>query len=377
MTTDKDALKRWRLVLGRYAEDAMGDCVLSGDERRADRALDYLYAREMERRGMRAAKGKRGGSLDPTVLTPLGWIEEVRKLFPQSVLETVQAHALDRLGMTELLNDPAVLGGLEPNRDLLKTILGFKGRANPQVQDKIREVARKVVEEIIRRLKPRVMRALSGRPNRFQRSQMKSMANFDWRATIRDNLKNYDPVRQRIIADRLRFFGRTRRRLPWTVILCVDQSGSMAGSVIYAAVMAAILTSLPAVDVKLVVFDTSVVDLSSEAGDAVSVLMSVQLGGGTDIGKAVAYCETLVRQPSRTIFVLVSDFCEGGPLAPLLSTVKRMAGARVTMLGLASLEDGGQPEYDRATAALLAARGMQIAALTPDRFADWLGGVIN
>lgn len=376
MTGHSEALKRWRLVLGRYADDAVGDVGLSADERRADRALDYLYARELERRGRRTSGGGRQGSLDPSSLTPLAWIDEIRALFPQPVLETIQAHAIDRLGMTELLSDPKVLASLEPNRDLLKSMMAFKGHAGPAVQQKIRDVARTVVDEIMRRLKPRVARALSGRPNRFQRSQHKSMQNFDWRATIRDNLKNYDPERKRIIADRLRFFGRSRRRLPWTIILCVDQSGSMAGSVIYAAVMATILTGLPSIDVRLVVFDTNVVDLSGEAADPVSVLMSVQLGGGTDIGKAVAYCETLVRQPTRTVFVLISDFCEGASLAPLLGAVKRMASARVTMLGLASLDDQGSPEYDRGTAERLVAGGMKVAALTPDRFADWLGEVI-
>jgi Mg-chelatase subunit ChlD len=377
VSENAEVLKRWRLVLGRYAEDAMGAAGLSPAEQRADRALDYLYARELERRGLRASQGGRRASLDPTKLTPLAWIDEIRRLFPQSVVETVQAHALDKLGMTELLNDPKVLGSLEPNRDLLKSILRFKGHANPLVQQKIREIARHVVDEIVRRLKPRVGRALSGRPNRLQRSQFKSMRNFDWRRTIRDNLMRYDPERQRIIADRLRFFGRDRRRLPWTVILCVDQSGSMTDSVIHATVMAAILTGLPSIDVKLVVFDTSVVDLSSEASDPVSVLMSVHLGGGTDIGKAVTYCESLVRQPTRTIFVLVSDFCEGSRPGPLLAAVKRMAGARVTMLGLAALSDQGHPEYDHGTAEMLAARGMKIAALTPDRFADWLGEVIQ
>ena len=160
-------------------------------------------------------------------------------------------------------------------------------------------------------------------------------------------------------------------------MLCVDQSGSMAGSVIYAAVMAAILAGLPSLSLKLVVFDTSVVDLSAEAADPVSVLMSVQLGGGTDIAKAVTWCESRVTQPTRTIFVLVSDFCEGGPTAPLIAAVRRMSAARVTLLGLAALDDAAEPDYDRATAGRLADAGMEIAALTPDRFAAWIGGMIG
>ncbi len=373
--SNPELARRWRLALGRYAERSLPNDGLSREDLRADRALDYLYAREMEKRGLRRGKqkGQRGGSLDPSQLTPLGWLGELRDLFPQSVYETVQAHAIENLGMADLLSDPGVLEAMEPSKDLLKALIAFKGKADPAMREKIREITRKVVEDILRRLRPRIEAALAGKPNRFRRSQIKSMQNFDWRATIRDNLKNWDAERGVIVADRLRFYGRSRRRLPWTVILCVDQSGSMLSSTIYAAVMASILSSLPAVDVKLVVFDTSVVDLSSEAHDAVEVLMSVQLGGGTNIGAAVEYCETLISQPTRSIFVLISDFEEGAPVGRMLAAVRRMASARVTMLGLGALSDDAAPVYDRRMAERLAGCGMQIAALTPDHFAEWIG----
>lgn len=376
--SDPVLLRRWRLALGRYAERSLPAEGLGGAERRADRALDYLYAREMERRGLRRGGDARGrtGPLDPSELTALGWLGELRDLFPQSVCETVQAHAIDNLGMRELLSDPAVLDALEPSKDLLKSLIAFKGAANPAMREKIREVTRKVVEDIVRRLRPRVETALAGRPNRFRRSQLKSIQNFDWRATIRDNLRNWDAERGVIVADRLRFHGRSRRRLPWTVILCVDQSGSMLASTIYAAVMASILTTLPAVEVRLIVFDTSIVDLSSEAHDPVEVLMSVQLGGGTNIAAAMEYCETLITQPTRTVFALVSDFEEGGSVPHMLAATRRMASARVTLLGLGALSDDAAPVYDRRMAERLAACGMHVAALTPDRFAEWIGDVI-
>jgi len=373
--SDPELSRRWRLALGRYAERALPSTGLGANDRRADRALDYLYAREMEKRGLR--RGKSGtGTLDPSALTPLGWLGELRDLFPQSVYETVQAHAIDNLGMRELLSDPQVLDALEPNKDLLRALIAFKGGADPAMRDKIRQITRKVVDDLMRVLRPRIETALAGKPNRFRRSQIKSLQNFDWRATIRDNLKNWDGTRNVIVADRLRFHGRSRRRLPWTIILCVDQSGSMLASTIYAAVMAAILTALPAVDVRLVVFDTAIVDLSSEAHDPVEVLMSVQLGGGTNIGAAVEYCETQITQPTRTIFVLLSDFMEGAPVGKLLAGIRRMASSRVTMLGLAALTDDAAPVYDRRMAERLVGCGMEIAALTPDRFAEWIGGVI-
>ena len=377
MTPAPSHLKRWRMVLGRYSEAGLGASDLDASERRIDRALDFLYARELARRGLRQQPGPRAGTLDPSSLTALDWIAEVRRLFPKSAFETIQSHAIDRLGLTELLEDPKTLEALEPNPDLLKTLIAFKGRANPALQAKIREIARKVVEDTLRRLKPAFERALTGRRNRFRQSPIRRVQDFDWRATIRDNLKHYDPERQRIVAERLRFTGRARRHLPWTIILCVDQSGSMIGSVIHAAVMAAILAGLPSVSVRLVVFDTSVVDLSSEVSDPVSVLMSVQLGGGTNIGQAVAYCEQQVTQPTRTVFVLLSDFCEGAPLPPLIAAVRRMAAARVTLLGLAALDEEAAPDYDRAVAQRLADAGMRIAALTPDRFAEWIAEAIS
>jgi Mg-chelatase subunit ChlD len=375
--TDPVSQRRWRLALGRFAERELGNEGMSRADLRADRALDYLYAREMEKRGMRRGRGGSAGSLDPSQLTTLGWLGELRELFPQSVLETVQAHAIDQLGMTELLKDPEVLDQLEPNTDLLKALITYKGTADEAAMAKIREVARKVVDEVMEKIRHQVMAALSGKTDRFRRSQLKSMRNFDWRGTIRENLKHYDPAREQIIAQRLRFHGRTQRRLPWTIILCVDQSGSMLSSTIYAAVMAAILTGLPSVNLKLIVFDTSVVDLSSEAHDPVSVLMSVQLGGGTNIGGAVSHCETLVTQPTRTIFVLLSDFMEGGSVTQLIGAVRRMAAARVKLLGLAALDDDGAAVYDHATARRLAGAGMEIAALTPDRFAEWIGRVMT
>lgn len=373
--TPPPQLRRWRLALGRYAERSLSEG-LDGRDRRIDRTLDFLYDRELASRGLRGSKSS-AGSLDATQLNQLRWLGEARSLFPDSVMETLQSHAIGRYQMHGLLNDRKTLEQLQPNPDLLKAMMGMKGQANEGVQQAIRELARKVVEDIMRRLNSAVSQAFSGAPNRFQRSQFKAMQNFDWRATIRENLKHYDTEHQAIIAHQLRFHSRIKRRLPWTLVLCIDQSGSMLDSVIHSAVMAAILAALPSIKLHLVVFDTSVVDLSDQVDDPVEVLMSVQLGGGTYIGQAVSYCEQLITQPQRSIFVLVSDFCEGGPLPTLISAVRRLAEARVTLLGLAALDDRAQPDYDHGVAERLAAAGMEIAALTPDRFAEWLAGVIR
>ncbi len=365
--------RRWRLALGRYASANLGS--LEGRDGEIDLALDFLYSREYEKRGVKSGRGP--GSLDPTQMNAVNWLGKARGLFPESVFEVLQDHALDRYGISDLLNDPKALDSLEPNQNLLKVLLGFQGRAQPEVKDKLRQIADQVIKEIIERLRTQVQRAFSGRKNRFRRSNVASAANFDWRATIRANLRNYDPERGRIIADRIYFNSRERRQLPWRVILCVDQSGSMTDSMIHAAVMAAILSGLPGVSVSMVLFDTSVVDVSDRLTDPLETLLSVQLGGGTDIGRAMTYCEGLINDPDRTVLALISDFGEGAPPRPLYASVARLAEQRVHLIGLAALDDSGEPVFDEIIAGRLTDLGMKIGAMTPDRFAQWLAEVIR
>lgn len=367
-----ESTRRWRLTLGTYADKRLGG--LTGRDGQMDTMLDYLYGREYGRRGIVRDRGP--GSLDPTKMLPLTWLGKSRSMFPETVFETLQTHALDRYGLSDLLNDPNTLEALEPNKDLLKVLLAFHDRADPAVRSKLREVAHRVIEEIMERLQHEVLRAFSGRRNRFRRSNLKSAANFDWRVTMRENLKTYDDKSGRIIAERLRFNNREKRRLPWTVILCVDQSGSMTDSILYAAVMAAILSGLPGIAVKMVLFDTSVIDVSNKLADPLDTLLSVQLGGGTNIGKAVSYSEGLVSDPDRTVFALISDFAEGAPPRPLYAALARMAEARICMIGLVALDESGSPYFDEAVAGKAAAIGMQIGAMTPDRFAGWLAEVM-
>lgn len=367
-----EAARRWRLVLGRYAGDNLGGGGLNGRDGEIDATLDYLYGREYAGKVRSPRNGQRGAGLDPSQIQALDWLQRSRKLFPREVFERVQGHALDRYGIRELLDDPAILLSLEPNQALARTLLQMRGRMNAATLDAVRSVIRKVVEEITRTLRQDFVNALQGRRNRFRQSSLRSFQNFDWRATIGANLKHYDPHMRRLLIERPRFNARIKRQLPWDVILCVDQSASMLDSVMYSAIVAGILSSLPAVRVRLVVFDTNVVDLSHLAHDPVQVLLTVQLGGGTDIGRAMQYCESLVQSPQRTVLALVSDFMEGAMPGPLLGSVKRLNEARVKLLGLAALDGDAQPVYDRAMAQRLADRGMQVAALTPTHFAQWL-----
>lgn len=375
--SSNETLRRWRLILGHYAARPLADAAFSADDWKLDQTLEYLYGREYEGRGLARSDPGRGGSLDPSQLRAIDWLSRSRKLFPQDVFERMQTQAIERYQLTELLEDPAVLRSLDASPALTKALLGMRGRLSAQMRDAVREVIQKTVDEITRRLKNEFVNALIGRRNRLRRSLIPSAQNFDARATIAANLKHYSAERQQLVIERPRFNARIKPHLPWDVILCVDQSGSMADSVIYSAVIAGILSALPAVRVRLVVFDTSVVDLTHLAHDPAEVLLTVQLGGGTDIGRAVGYCESLVANPRRTVFALISDFEEGAPPAPLLAAVRRLAEARVTLLGLAALDEAAMPVYDRQMAQRLADRGMQVAALTPTHFAQWLAEVMS
>jgi Mg-chelatase subunit ChlD len=240
-----------------------------------------------------------------------------------------------------------------------------------------RRIVRKVIEDLRQKLAREVRPKLWGRLNRQRRSRLKVFRNLDWKRTIRANLKHYDPERKRLVLESLHFYSRIERHMPWHIIMAVDCSGSMMDSVIYSAVMAGIFKGLPSLRVSLVAFDTAVVDLTDQVDDPTELLMSVQLGGGTDIAGALGYCETRIEYPQKTIVVLVTDFCEGGPAVGLLAAVKRLREAGVRVLGLAALDAKAEPVYDREMAERCVAMGAEVAALTPQRLAEWLANVLS
>jgi uncharacterized protein with von Willebrand factor type A (vWA) domain len=370
------ARARWRLVLGRFAEERLPGA-LAGEQRhgRMDAMLDYLYGREYRRRGLR--EPGRGGGREPSALTVPDWIRGVRELFPADTCEVITRHALDRYGLTELVTDRETLAGLQPSYDLLKALLTFRGLMKSDVLDLARKIVRQVVEELRRKLETELRPVLWGRLDRQRRTRHRSARNLDLRRTVRANLQHWDLERKKLVARSLRFQARVRRHLPWRVIMVIDCSGSMIDSVIHSAVMAGIFRALPAVQVRLLAFDTAVVDLSDAVDDPVEVLMSVQLGGGTDIAGAMATAASFVEQPTRTMVILVTDFYEGGPLAPLLALIRKLRGEGVRVLGLAALDAGAKPSYDRATAAACADAGAEVAAMTPAHLAEWVARVLG
>ena len=378
------AVRRWRMVLGRYAESALPR---RDDDAGLDETLGYLYDREYTGRGLRHGRGVgsggagpggvgSGGGLGASALRAVDWLDGARRLFPTSTLQRLESDALTRYGLTELLADPSAVDSIETSPELGAALLRIKGTICPQLADGLRALIARIVADAVERLRRPLTTALTGSRRRDRRSPRASARDFDWRRTIAANLGNADPVTGRLLVQDVRFMSRRRRQnLQWDVIILVDQSASMASALLHSAVMASILAALPGLSVRLILFDTSVVDVSHLAGDPVEVLMTCQLGGGTDIARAVAYASGLVRRPTRTVLALVSDFEEGGSVSSLVNEVAALAGSGVRLLGLAALNDDGDPWYDRVVAERLAGAGMRVAAMTPDRFAAWLAEV--
>lgn len=375
-----ESVRRWRLVLGRYADDQLPPAEDAADQAREE-ALDVLYERAYAGRGVRDAddgeEQDRSGGLGPGRPSVPRWVESVRRLFPRETAEQVERHALERFGLTELLTDPDFLDRVEPDPELLAQALAFAKNLRGPAKEAVRRLCRRVTEDLRTRLEPEVRRAMAGRLERFRHGPNPSLAAFDVRGTLRRNLHRWDPAERKLGIQTLLFFARNQRRLPWHVILVVDQSASMLPSVIHAAVMGSIWAGLPTLSVKLVLFDVEVVDATAHVEDPTEVLLGVQLGGGTDIGRALTYAESLVEDPRRSVLVLISDFEEGADPAVALAAVRRMAGAGVRTIGLAALDEEARPAYDKEMAARLVDAGMPVSALTPGRLAEWLVSVMR
>lgn len=373
MAEHAEQLNKWRLLLGKYASEHIS---FEGADLRymdMEEVLDYLYDREYgENSGVR----KEGGSGDSN-LTVADWLNKIRELFPKETVEIMEHHALENYGMSELLTDKEVLEKLEPNQELLKTILQLKSLMKGEVLEAARKIVKKTADELMKKLEQDMRKSLLGRLDRSKASHVPSIRNLDIKKTISANLKNYDLENGQLVLKRVYFHSRIKRYHTWRIILAVDESGSMLDSVIHSAVMAGIFARLPMLDTRLVIFDTNVVDLSGYIEDPVETLMSVQLGGGTDIAGALAYCEGLIENPGRTMVVLISDLYEGGGYQRLYSVSRGIIEAGAKLIALTSLDMEANPNYDRNAAAHLAGLGAHVAAMTPEGLADWVGRIIG
>ncbi|MFB9364739.1 VWA domain-containing protein [Kitasatospora sp. NPDC001664] len=367
-------LERWRLLLGAPAERVTGPLAPAAAER--DAALEWLYGRDedLTERGIRRhppAAPREGGD-GASLLTAVDWLDAVHRLFPKETVERLERDAVERYGIEEILTDPEVLTRVEPSTTLLRAVLRTKHLMNPDLLLTARRIVEAVVRDLMARLRPELRRAFTGARSR-RPSRLPVARDFDFRGTLRANLRHYQPEQRRVLIERPRFHSRSRRHLEqWQLILLVDQSGSMVGSVIHSAVTAACLWGLPGLRTHLIAFDTSVVDLTSDVADPVELLMRVQLGGGTDIARALDHAAGLVENPRRTVVAVVSDFYEGGDRYRLLRTVRSLTGQGATVLGLAALDEQADPSYDRVLAGQLAEAGAHVGAMTPGHLAAFV-----
>ncbi|MGW1012632.1 VWA domain-containing protein [Streptomyces termitum] len=376
-TTD-ERLRRWRLVLG------TGDPELSGADAAMDAALAALYDdRGGDRTGGPAGGtgggggAARAGGLGGSAPSVARWLGDIRTYFPTSVVQVMQRDAVDRLGLAPLLLEPELLAAAEPDVHLVGTLLSLAEALPETTRRTARAVVRKVVAELEAKLADRTRTVLGGALDRTARTARPRHRDIDWDRTLRANLGTYLPEHRTVVPERLVGHARSARAVRKEVVLCVDQSGSMAASVVYAAVFGAVLASLRTVATRLVVFDTSVVDLTGELADPVDVLLGTRLGGGTDIGRALAHCQARITRPADTVLVLISDLYDGGVRSEPVKRIAAMRAAGVECVVLSALSDEGAPAHDRERAAELAALGVPVFACTPDLFPEVMAAALE
>ncbi len=368
MMDEKERLRRWRLVLGGDSEETIG-CGLAGEDRGMDGVLAALYGGEKDGKNV-----GHGGSL-PNVTR---WLGDIRTYFPSPVVRVMQKDALDRLGLERMLLEPEMLEAVEPDVHIVATLMSL-GRVIPEkTKESARRVVRKVVEELERRLAQETEQAVRGALNRAARTSRPRPADIDWDRTIRANLKNYLPVSGTVIPEKLVGHARKKRTAKLRdIVLCVDQSGSMATSVVYSGIFGAVLASIRAVSTRMVVYDTSVADLTEDLQDPVDLLFGAQLGGGNDTPRALAYCQGIITRPNETVMVLVTDCYEGALSGAMLERTAQIVDSGVTMICLLALSDDGAPSYDRKQAAAMASLGVPTFACTPDKFPGMMAAAIQ
>lgn len=361
-------LQRWRMVLGGPADASCGG--VSGRLQEMDQALAALYEEDSK---LASRRGGRGNS-SPSVAR---WLGDIRKYFPSQVVQVMQRDAMERLNLRELLLQPEMLENVQPDVHLVADLISLGSVIPQNTKATARLVVRKVVDELMKKLEDPMRSAVAGALDRSQRNRRPRHAEIDWNRTIRANLRHWQPEYRTIVPETLIGYGRKARRPQREVILCIDQSGSMANSVVYSSIFGAVMASLPAVSTRLVVFDTAVVDLTDKLDDPVDVLFGVQLGGGTDINGAVGYCQGLIGEPRHSILVLISDLYEGGVESGLLRRAHELVEAGVQFITLLALSDEGAPAYDAELAAKLAALGVPSFACTPDAFPQLMAAAIR
>lgn len=366
---EKAHIQKWRLILGNESQsrfDQMGGVPLSEEQDLMDQALAAIYNRR-EAGGFGKDTGGRGAGNGPSNPQITKWLGDVRSLFDKELVTVIQGDAMTRCGLKQLIFEPELLDNLEPDVNLASTILMLKDQIPKRSKDSVRVFIQKIVEEINKLLEQDIRRAVTASLNKRKHSPIPSAAAIDYKMTISRNLKNYNRELGTIIPEHFYFFDRTSTTAAnkWTVILDIDQSGSMGESVIYSSIVSCILASMSSLNTRIVAFDTNIVDLTEKSDDPVDLLFGFQLGGGTNIEQSIAYCQQFIENPSKTLFFLISDLEEGGNRAAMLRRLEEMKESGVTVICLLALADGGKPYYDAQMAQRIATMNIPCFACNP------------
>jgi Mg-chelatase subunit ChlD len=360
---NEQEIRKWRLILGGGPNDGTGHS-LGGTDLQMDKTLEALYDSD------------RSGGLGPSSPNVSRWLGDIRSFFPNTVVQVMQQDALKRLNLTQMLFESEMLENVTPDVHLVATLMTLSRVIPDKTKDTARQVVRKVVDELLRKLSQPMQQAVTGSLNRSVRNNRPRHNEINWDSTIRRNLKHYQPEYKTIIPEVKVGYGRRRTSLK-DVVLCLDQSGSMGTSVVYSGIFGSVMASIPAVKTKMVVFDTAVADLTEDLTDPVELLFGVQLGGGTDINAALTYCQQIITRPMDTVMVLITDLYEGGNQAEMRKRAVELVSAGVQVVVLLALNDDGAPSYDHNSAQFLSNLGIPVFACTPDKFPDLMAAALS
>src|SRR3954468_24878951 len=390
MPIDPNNLARWRLILGKSAEEPLrqmgnlgAEPILSGDQNELDEALEAIYSGdEIDRDEWESGdkrEGPHGAVKGRTFPKVAKWLGQIRNFFPKDVVVLLQKDAIERRGLKQLLFEPEILANVEPSLDLAATVLAMKNMVPEKAKSAARDLVRRVVEDVRKRLESQFTQAIRGALQRNRHSPFRSLPNLDWPRTIRRNIKNYNTELQTIIPEQISFFSRQQRQNQWNIIIAMDQSGSMATSLIYGGIMGAILASIPAVETHVVAFNhEDIVDLTEHCSDPVDLLFGVQLGGAEDYWKATSYCERFMHTPGKTLYILLADLFDTSPNeARFVKKMEFILESGVKAVTLLAISDQGKPSYNAALAEKLSKLGMPCFGCTPDRLPDLLAAVLK
>ena len=377
MAESSPILKRWRLILGSKNIDAE-NAALTEEEEQMDAALGALY--EYEHSGKFEYQNVAGhrGSPGKSTYNISKWLGDIRKYFPDSVVHVLQNDALKNKDLqNKLLLEPEILEQTTPDVHLAAMLLQLKKQLPEKTKKSAKMVIRRIVDELTERLQDKMRSAISGAINRTKRNHRPKFHEMDWNATILKNLKHYQPELKTIIPELKIGYGKKKREKAREIILCIDQSASMATSLVYSGIFANVMASIPAVSTRLLLFDTNVTDLSNQLHNLVDLLFGIQLGGGTDINRALKHCQSIISKPTDTILILISDLGEYGNVREMQRRFYEIKESGVQIISLLSLSDEGTPSYDHHNARFLAGMDIPVFACTPDLFPEMMAAAIN